>query len=696
MPPSSINFYKRNRDIPEGEANLPEDGGIRVKLLDVLVIAISYIIGAVIRILPTFKYGAHLTADDPLLHYRITAFLVKTGHLPSFDPLAWHPWSYNPSQILPILHYYTGAAIYEIASLFGFKDLYTVVVYIPVFFAPLAAIPIYLTAKELWGRSAAITSALAISLSWAYINRSLAGWYRHEQFAIPLLLTSFYFTIKGMRSNEEWKVLAYSGLSGLFLVYSAGVWAGFGALYDGYALMLVILILLNKLNWKETLALGLPPLYVLLSSLGALSNLAYRKLYISVESTLVWASLLAALVYVAMPKMKLGKISDRRREISIAVGLALLLVFFAFGIYQPLTGRFMRVLIPSAKLPKGNVVETVAEHGGGATVQTLTTLLIPASLGLFFLLIERWRNDDELLLSLMTLITLYFATSIVRLPPLAAPFVALVSGFFAYRIVIFSEPFLKKMRSLERARKRRGATLPLSKKISILKVPILLMIIFIVLPVALQGHIRSYGMGQSQYVLTYQEALSYPLGFTKGWQDALAWLKNNTKPDEVVISWWDYGYWMQTGAGKITMADGLTINSTQIRLIARSFIGPEERMLNLASEFNATYVVVDIPSEVGQFSGGGKWVAMAWIAGEFQHSPYRPDEARKWFAQDLRKFFVYDRTTGRSVPTDYTLNTTLFKMALSAIGGVKLHYFDLVHVGKNNGYAEVAIFKVKG
>ncbi|MDK2383394.1 MAG: hypothetical protein QI199_01120, partial [Candidatus Korarchaeota archaeon] len=87
---------------------------------------------------------------------------------------------------------------------------------------------------------------------------------------------------------------------------------------------------------------------------------------------------------------------------------------------------------------------------------------------------------------------------------------------------------------------------------------------------------------------------------------------------------------------------------------------------------------------------------MAWIAGEFQHSPYRPDEARKWFAQDLQKFFIYDKTTGRSLPTDYTLNTTLYKMALNAIGGAKLNYFDLVHVGKNKGYVEVAIFKVKG
>lgn len=661
--------------------------------IDIVAMISSYVLGALIRVLPTFKYGANLTADDPLLHYRITDYLVRNGRLPSYDPLAWHPWSFNPTEVLPVLHYYTGAVIYKLASLLGFNDLYTVVVYIPIFFAPLIVVPIYLTSKELWGRGAAITSVFAISLSWAYLSRSLAGWYRHEQFAIPILMCSFYFTLKAMRSEEDWKVVAYSGLSGAFLVYASGVWAGFRALYDGYALIMFLLLLLNRLNWRNVLALGLPPLYVLIASFGALTNLAYRKLYIGFESTLVWASLLAALVYLALPKLGFG---SRRREVSIAVGAALLAAFLGLGVYQPLTGRLMRVLFPSVKLPQGNVVETVAEHGAGESFESFTTLLIPASLGFLLMMLEKWRRDEEFVLMIMTFISLYFAISMVRLPPLAAPFLALCSGYFAQRLLIFSEPYLRRIRALEKSKAKRGASLPITRKVATLKVPIMLMTFLVVLPVALQGHIREYGGEFSSYVLSYEEALNYPLGFSEGWIDALNWLKNNTKPDEVVISWWDYGYWMQFGSGKVTMADGLTINSSQITLIAKAFMGPEERMLDLASRFNASYVVVDVPAEVGGFSGGGKWMAIAWISGQFQYSPYRADEVRKWLAQDMPKFFYYDSTSGRYIPTDYALNTTLYKMALSSIGLGKLNYFELVHVGKNRGYVEVAIFKVKG
>lgn len=666
--------------------------------VDAIALVLSYALGVVIRILPTFKYGANLTADDPLLHYRITDHLVRTGRLPAYDPLAWHPWSYDPMEVLPVLHYYTGAFIYRIASLLGFNDLYTVVVYVPVFFAPLVVIPLYMTSKELWGRWAAVISSFAISLSWAYLSRSLAGWYRHEQFAIPLLMFSFYFTIKAMKSSEDWKVIAYSGLSGAFLVYASGVWAGFRALYDGYALIMFIFLLLNRLDWRKALALGIPPLYVSIASLGALPNLAYRKLYVSFESTLVWASLLAALIYLTAPKLpKIGRIVEgRRREISLAAGVLLLAVFLGFGLYQPLTGRLMRVLFPSVKLPQGNVVETVAEHGAGESFESFTTLLIPASLGLFFMIVERLRKSEELTLTVMTFVSLYFAVSMVRLPPLAAPFLALCSGYFTQRLLMFSEPYLKRVRALERSKVRRGAPLPFTKKIYMLRVPILLMILLVILPVALQGHIREYGGEFTSYVLSYEEAMNYPLGFSEGWVDALNWLRNNTKPDEIAISWWDYGYWMQFGSGKVTLADGLTINSSQITLIAKAFIGPEERMLDLASRFNATYVVVDVPAEVGSFSGGGKWMAMAWIAGEFQHSPYRADEVRKWLTEDMSKFFYYDSTTGRYIPTDYALNTTLYKMALSSIGMGKMNYFELVHVGKNQGYVEVAIFKVKG
>ncbi|MEM0268447.1 MAG: STT3 domain-containing protein [Candidatus Korarchaeum sp.] len=661
--------------------------------IDIIAMISSYILGVLIRALPTFKYGANLTADDPLLHYRITDYLVRNGHLPTYDPLSWHPWSFNPTEVLPVLHYYTGAVIYRIASLLGFSDLYTVVVYVPVFFAPLVVIPLYLTSKELWGRGGAITSAFAISLSWAYLSRSLAGWYRHEQFAIPLLMCSFYFTLKAMRSSEEWKVVAYSGLSGAFLVYASGIWAGFRALYDGYALIMFLLLLLNRLSWRNALALGIPPLYVLIASLGALPNLAYRRLYVSFESTLVWASLLAALVYLTLPKFGFER---RRREVSIAAGLVLLTAFLGLGIYQPLTGRLMRVLFPSVKLPQGNVVETVAEHGAGESFESFTTLLVPASLGLLSMMVERWRREEELTLTVMTFVSLYFAVSMVRLPPLAAPFLALCSGYFTQRLLVFSEPYMRRVRALERSKVRRGSSLPLARKLTMLRVPVLLMILLVVLPVALQGHIREYGGEFSSYVLSYEEAMNYPLGFSEGWKDALSWLKNNSRPDEVAISWWDYGYWLQLGSGSVTLADGLTINSSQITLIAKAFMGPEERMLDLASRFNASYVIVDVPAEVGSFSGGGKWMAMAWIAGHFQYSPYRADEVRKWLAQDMPKFFYYDSVSGRYIPTDYALNTTLYKMALASIGMGRMNYFELVHVGKNQGYVEVAVFRVKG
>ncbi len=662
-------------------------------IIDFLVIAVTYVLAAIIRVLPTIRFGVHLTADDPLLHYRVTKALLETGSIPHYDPLSWFPWSFDPTKILPPLHYYTGAAIYLLASLFGFKDLYTVVVYIPAFFSPLVVIPLYFLAKELWGRAAAITSAFAIALSWAYASRSLAGFYRHEQFAIPILMASLYFTVKALRSEEMWKVVLYSGLSGIFLVYASGLWAAFRLLYDGYALFLIILLLLNRLSVKELLSLGLPPLYVLIASFGALSNLAFRKLYISFESTLVWASLLASLVYVILPRINIGPLSKRRREFSLAIGMLLLFGFFVTGAYHPLTGRLMRVLNPSAKLWHGNVVETVAEHGSGALVETMTTLLIPGIMGLFFLGISRWKNNDELLLFILSLASLYFALSIVRLPPIAAPFMALMAGFSTEKIMELYQDRFRKVSSLERAMSKRGAKLSTSRKLKILKAPVITLLILVILPVALQGGIIRYS---GAYVFTPLMAYDYSLGFSEGWQKTLEWLKNNTKPSDVVISWWDYGYWMQTGAGKITLADGLTINETQIRLIAKAFMGSEEEMLKLANKFNATYVVVDVPAEVGRFQGGGKWVAMAWIAGKFKYSPYRPNEAQKWFLEDLPKYFTVDRNTGMSYPTQQALNTTLFKMALGAVRDVNMNYFERVFVGKTGGYVHVVVYKLKG
>jgi len=645
-------------------------------IFDVVSLLASYIIGVYLRILPIFTYGVHLTADDPLIHYWVTKYLLENGRLPTYNALAWHPWGYDPEKVLPDLHYYISAYLYKIVTTIHSIDLYTFVVLMPAFFAPLVVIPLYLLVKELWGRWPAFFTSIGVITSWAYMSRTTAGFFRHEQIAIPFLTASFYLTVKSMRERDLWKSVVLSGFSGLFLAVSAGTWAGFRLLYDAYPLMLFIFMLFRRAELKDVISLGLPPVYVLLASIS-IPSLSSRSVLISMESTFVWAVLVASILYTIFQKYR--KEIDAR--IPAAGGfLAVLLFFFLTGTYAPLAERLLRVVFPGVKLPPGNVVETVAEHAPGSVLGYFNYLLIPVAFGLSLMAWEMWRDKTHIFIVINAIISLYFAESITRLPPLAAPFAGLGIGYITMKIVELTKSRAESARRISKLLSRKGKS-SRRRILSNFMLPTLLIALLLIAPIFASAY------------LSYEASRTYPLGFEEGWEKVFSWLKNNTKNGTVVVSWWDYGYWIQLGASRVTLADGLTINSSQIREIAYAFSGNEEDMLDLMMRYNASYVVVDIPAEIDNLGLTGKWQAIFWIGRRFQYSPYK--DTYDFYKYDLQKYFTIDQTNQRVYPTQRLLNTTLYKIALLPFINNSI-YFKVAYLGNTTGLAHVVVAELRG
>ena len=70
------------------------------------------------------------------------------------------------------------------------------------------------------------------------------------------------------------------------------------------------------------------------------------------------------------------------------------------------------------------------------------------------------------------------------------------------------------------------------------------------------------------------------------WLNTLNYMRVNLPDDAVVLSWWDYGYWISTIANKTTLADNGTVNSTQIALIGETFMSNETRAMEIIDGFN--------------------------------------------------------------------------------------------------------------
>ncbi|NYT13507.1 MAG: hypothetical protein GKC01_03225 [Candidatus Methanofastidiosa archaeon] len=90
------------------------------------------------------------------------------------------------------------------------------------------------------------------------------------------------------------------------------------------------------------------------------------------------------------------------------------------------------------------------------------------------------------------------------------------------------------------------------------------------------------------------------------WLSALLWLNENTPQEEVVCNWWDYGYWIQTVAGRRTISDGMRSGMGPWITGFGEFLGSTDstgiqKIVNMENEayrttgntFRMNYVLVD-------------------------------------------------------------------------------------------------------
>jgi dolichyl-diphosphooligosaccharide--protein glycosyltransferase len=236
---------------------------------------------------------------------------------------------------------------------------------------------------------------------------------------------------------------------------------------------------------------------------------------------------------------------------------------------------------------------------------------------LWFCLIGLWYltpDDDRpateiMLIIIFVLLAAYFFKYMVRLNILFSAFVAIQSGIcFAYgleltssiRSSVHEEAVSKSRRRRDKRRRKKQRPVeakpePSSRQLDTPQIALMVvLVLFLVWTTS----------------TSYNSARGYPLGLRDDWFDSLAWIEENSNPDDVIMSWWDYGYWIQTYAERPTIADGATTNWTQISKLAKALVTTEATGIEFCREYNVRYIMVDVSDDFI----GGKWTAMAHIA----------------------------------------------------------------------------------
>jgi len=381
----------------------------------------------------------------------------------------------------------------------------TTLFYMPIFVSSLIAVPLVLIGslygRPMWG----FMSALLGVIAWSYYNRTMAGYYDTDMFAIWLPLMALYFLLRSIEKSS-WNMVFYASVVLVFysFVYtsSKGVIYSLGLTYLVYklwfhrkehftykAMILIIVALLpfGNITTSYTYPYGF---LVQLAILGIIYMVFSYKEFSKKSLIIISAFVFAALLYFGnIYGVIAGKILGYTSKDTISEGLHF------FGVVQTVQEASPIDFITMANRISGSIYGFVV-----------------AIIGLGLLV----RRHKAFWISLPLLgIGIFSLVGGLRFTVYATPIAALGAAYF----LVWLNEYM-------------------SHKWAKYAVPILGMIVLL-LPNIL--HIYEYQM---------------PTVFTKQEVADLDRLKNIAKDGDVTLSWWDYGYpiWYYTGTS--TLIDG--------------------------------------------------------------------------------------------------------------------------------------------
>lgn len=565
---------------------------IKSSLEKVLIIAIltGVFLGSIYLRLLCLKYGFYLLDEfDPYFQYWMAKYVVDrswSGFAEWFywfnDPKFWYPYG------RAIVHTafpgvaFTGSFVYLFLNSIGISmDLMSVCAFLPVFMGSLTIVLMYNLGKEVEGRVAGLLSVVFLASSAAYLSRTTFGFFDDESVGILALVCLLILYARSL--NKEGRVLEAS-LAGVFLGYLAASWGAASYIINCLAIHAVLMVLMGKYS-RKLLTSYATTVSVALSITILIPK--YGPKYVT--SGLGFPALIA---YAVLTIAEVASRLEHRRErillvssILLASTLGLAILWLIGYIGAPL--RYLSVLNPFIRSP---LVASVAEH------QAITwahfffdyQLSLPlAFFGLFILL--RRRNEIDILLSFMTVFTIYSAASMARLLVPLAVFISLLAGVGLSHVIL---ALARRVMYEEKGRKKYR--IGLGRKWALMNLFIIMLfftplISLPVLPVTGSSLGLIARAETPQMIVTSAFSVTTPI---PDWINTLAWMRDNLPEHAVVASWWDYGYHMTVMTGRASTCDNAAISDRQIATVARAFLSNEAEAVKILRKLNVTHVVV--------------------------------------------------------------------------------------------------------
>ena len=521
---------------------------------------------------------------DPFINYWLVKYLDVHG------PLSWNTLTHNnPATCIfwyPICrdiyrtelfgHIYTMYVVYEALKGLGVK-LVDVVALFPVALSVVAIIGIALLVYEASGSLVASIVA-AFAFSGLFIDRTMAGFTVKYTFGICLAPLAIWLHLKLLHK----KSLTLAIISGLYLAYIASVWAGFSLTYIPIAFSIAFtpLIIKNVSALRDKNLIKALAIEVVLPTILC-------SLYPFYGPRGFLIGKLGMVLIVALVAFLIGS------YLRIRLGFWKTLALYVIGIIAIIGGFYgalaaHRISVAgkvalALGLPTGRLPHTVAEYqpttpGSMGYTAAITTIFIALFIGIPLSLINR---DDRVRIAMLSLTVWGIVSSISALR------VAYFTDYQYFVCITYLSTLLGLALNFAKPEivcyaRRCFIKLGIARAIALLLIPLLL---FPSVYLSSRTYAEyTYQMTTistaegSTVIVSHGVPRALP---TTAWLSVLKYIRNRTPKDSVVVAWWDYGYWISVVGQRASLADGSTINGTQIALIAKFFTSSVNKSLSI-------------------------------------------------------------------------------------------------------------------
>ena len=569
-------------------SGLKKLGNLRPKissstLMTATVVSLIALIAFIVRMLP-IRWGMDLSEFDPFSFYRFANYVV-TGTAPWYNfyspswhiTQSWYPFGVNIATVgYPGLAM-GGAFLYEIASLLGLSiSLKYFLILLPPIFGTLTCIVAYFLGKDIAGKPAGILAALFLALNSSFIGRTNLGFFDNESMGVITILLIVLFFLRSLDVERPMKsALFYMVATGLSVGFICAQWGASMYPIDMIALFAFLAVVLKRFSRRLLLS------YSITFGIGLFIAVHVPKVGLSFLTSSVVLPIAAVFMLLLLSellrdvKTLSSKITYTALFFAILIGGAALLSMLGL-IHNP-AGKFVQLINPGGISP---IYASVQENH----VTAWGSLYFDYGVGILFILfglslVIRNLTNRNLFLAIYAVTGLYFAMFMVRLEVLLAPAFCIL---WAIGVTGLINPFLTVLREAPKISVRKKQFGRVGREFS--GVVVLMIFVLLTLTIALP-YPRVFSSAYTPVtILSDSTGIGPTSGAMTEWVDACAWMKYQLPPNSVIVSWWDYGYWITIEGNQTSVVDNSTFNTTAIALVGAVFMSNETQSIKLLKE----------------------------------------------------------------------------------------------------------------